>query len=258
MSDESSGTEQLHRSYPFENEGLPVLPDCNNYYSGTYGDYFWHQNADQVFMYIPIPEDIERRDIHVKFETKQVTVTIRGKQLVQFPCVERIIPDGSFWLFEKNKDGKKYIQLDMEKRFRMINWKGIFGAEKAEDEPQVTQKRTEMLEKLFAANRGMSKLSGVPAETMKEMMSNGDLARMIADEVYTKPQVSTIAEDGSESVLTVGEEFRSSEDSDDGDSDDSGGGYAYGEGGEGHEEDEGDELRLHDMPILEGEIVETS
>jgi hypothetical protein len=254
-------TEQLHRSYPFENEGLPILPDRNNYYSGSYGEYFWHQNADQVFMYIPIADDIERRDIHVKFEAKQVTVTIRGTQLVQFPCAERIIPDGSFWLFETGKDGKRYIQLDMEKRFRMINWKGIFGAEKAEDEPQVTQKRTEMLEKLFAANRGMSKLSGVPAETMKEMMSNGDLARMIADEVYTKPQVSTIADDGSESELfSVGEEFRSSEEGGDSGSNDMSGGYGYGEGDEdaGDGEDGDDELRLHDMPVLEGEIVETS
>jgi hypothetical protein len=93
---------------------------------------------------------------------------------------------------------------------------------------------------------------------MKEMMSNGDLARMIADEVYTKPQVSTIAEDGSESeAFTVGQEFRNSDDEDSSDGDEVSGGFEHRETNEGEEVD-ADELRLHDMSVLEGEIVEAS
>ena len=35
---------------------------------------------------------------------------------ITFECKERIIPEGSFWTFEYDKDGKKYLQFDLEKR----------------------------------------------------------------------------------------------------------------------------------------------
>lgn len=242
--------EDIHRTYPYEQQGLPVLPDCNNYYSGSHGDIFWHQNADQVFMYIPVDNSVGKSDVKVNFEAKKVTVYLRSQEVVMFPCAERIIPDGSFWLFETDKDGKKYIQLDMEKRFRMINWKGIFSRETPETSAQQTQKRAEILEKLFAANQGMSKLSGVPPESMREMMSNGDLTRMIADEIYAKPQVSTIDEQGQESeVVEMGGNIWEGDISNNSDM-----------GHEGEEQDEADVhgLNLKSMPILEGEIVEGS
>ena len=201
--EQSLSTEELHREYPYEGKGLPLLPDCNNYYSGSYKECFWHQNSDQVFVFVPVADDIERRSIYVKFEAKQVTITINGDEILSFPCAERIIPDGSFWIFETDKDGKKHILLDLEKRFRMINWKGVFEHKVPEDDVTTTAKRTEMLEKLFAANKGLSKVSGIPPETMQEMMKNGDLTRMIAEEVYSKPQVSSISEDGSECELLI-------------------------------------------------------
>ena len=37
--------EAIYREYPFANTSLPILPDCNNYYSGKFENYFWHQNA---------------------------------------------------------------------------------------------------------------------------------------------------------------------------------------------------------------------
>ena len=33
--------EELSRKFPYEDYELPILPDCNNYYSGTYGKSFW-------------------------------------------------------------------------------------------------------------------------------------------------------------------------------------------------------------------------
>ena len=41
-----------------------------------------------------------------------------------------------------------------------------------------------MLEKLFAANKGMAKLTGQEPESMDEMLQNEDLVRMMADKIY--------------------------------------------------------------------------
>ena len=119
--------EQIYREYPFANVSLPILPDCNNYYSGKFEDFFWHQNADQVLVYMPIGDDVSKRDIEAKFDALRVSIDIKGENFVKFDCLERIIPDGSFWVIEEDKSGKRYIQLDLEKRFRMINWKSLFG-----------------------------------------------------------------------------------------------------------------------------------
>jgi CS domain len=120
--------EDIYRKYPFENVSLPILPDCNNYYSGKFGEYFWHQNADQVYVFIPIDDSICKKDVTAKFEAKKVTVSVKGEDVIEFDCLERIIPDGSFWVFEEDRQqNKRYLQLDLEKRFRMINWKNLFG-----------------------------------------------------------------------------------------------------------------------------------
>ena len=182
--------EQLFRKYPFEDSpiGLPVLPDCNNYYSGKFGNYTWHQNADQVFVYIPILSDMKKNDIFVKFETLSVTIKINEEELIKFPTIERIIPDGSFWIFETDKEGNKYLQLDLEKRLRMINWKNLFDEPPPELQGE-SEKRKKMLESLFAANKGMAKITGKDPETIKEMMENRDLMNMINSEVNEEPEL---------------------------------------------------------------------
>ena len=195
-------SEQIFREYQYEDAQLPVLPECNQYYSGSFGDYFWHQNADQVYVFMPLSDDgVSKKDIDVKFAAKSVEVLIRGQRVAFFECLERIIPDGSFWVVEtSDKDGKRYLQLDLEKRFRMINWKNLFGsAPDRGDDLEAQSNRSEMLKKLFAANKGMSKLikdqaaasggggsdgDGEGAETMEEMLQNQDLVRMISDQVY--------------------------------------------------------------------------
>jgi hypothetical protein len=180
--------EEIFRKYPFEDTKLPVLPDCNQYFSGKYKDYIWHQNADQVYVYIPIDSSITKKDIDVEFRALKVVVHIKELPDITFDTVERIIPDGSFWTFEKNSQGELYLQLDLEKRFRMINWKSLF--EEARANPKLDElRRTEMMEKLFAANKGMSKLTGQPAETMDEMMSNEQMVKMMGQKYFPDPQV---------------------------------------------------------------------
>lgn len=200
--------EEIYRKYPFEETQLPLLPDCNNYYSGSFGEFFWHQNADQVYVFIPIDETVGKKDVEVKFQAKSVEVKVSGAQVVAFQCLERIIPDGSFWVVEASqKDGRRYIQLDLEKRFRMINWKNLFGVPVTEGggaEAKSTtdlESRSKMLEKLFAANKGMSRITGESAESVNDMLDNEDLVKMISDRVYGP----TGAEDGVDMSGLLGE-----------------------------------------------------
>eukprot|EP00981_Chlorochromonas_danica_P010239 scaffold3058_cov165-Ochromonas_danica.AAC.30 len=197
----STSGEELFRKYPFTDKQLPILTDCDNYYSGKYGDNFWLQNNDQVYVYIPVDKSIPKNGIKVNFEAKKVTVYLRDQVFLSFDCNERIIPDGSFWLFEEDKDGQRYLQLDLEKRFRMINWKGVFDTPD-ENDPKVLQSRAQLLERLFNANKGLSKLTGMPPETVKEMMSNPDVIDTISAEVQEKPSLSIQTPDGQ--VISLG------------------------------------------------------
>ena len=196
--------EQISRNYPFDDytEQLPILPDCNNYYSGKYGDYTWHQNADQVFVYLPVDDTVTKRDVEIKFEALYVDIKINDESIVKFSTIERLIPDGSFWVFETDKNGQKYIQLDLEKRYRMINWKNVFSEAPVTVEGEAENRR-KMLESLFAANKGMSKMTGKEPEGMDEMLKNEALMKMIR-EVNLKPEVaedSDYAGDEEEMIL---------------------------------------------------------
>ena len=188
--------EETFGEYPtiYKESGLPLLPDANNYWSGSSGDMFWHQNSDNVFVYIPLEDSHNKRNINVDFQALSVTVSLPGKEKIEFSCEERLIPDGSFWIIEEDKDGKRYLHLDIEKRFRMINWKALFGDTPAEDSADDIEKRSKMLEKLFAANKGMAKLTGQEPESIDEMMENEDLVRMMADKIYG-PEIVGVEDD---------------------------------------------------------------
>lgn len=118
------------------------------------------QNSDQVFVYIPILAGVFARDINIKFDAKGCTIKIQSSsqnQDLRINTPERVIPDGCFWTIEEaSKNNKRYIQLDMEKRLRMMNWKNLFSDKPAEEsDADLNVRRQEMLSKLFAANKGM-------------------------------------------------------------------------------------------------------
>jgi hypothetical protein len=205
--EQEARAEDIYRKYPFDNISLPILPDCNNYYSGKFGDYFWHQNADQVYVYIPIDETVSKNDIKANFEAKKVTVYVKSEEVIEFECLERIIPDGSFWVMETDKkSNSRYIQLDLEKRFRMINWKSLFGeAIKEEVEMLEKSRQSEMLKKLFSANKGVSKLTGIDPETIEEMQKNPDLYNMLSGDIDTTPRIvdtDTIPEEWKNKIIS--------------------------------------------------------
>lgn len=82
----------------------------------------------------------------------------------------------------------------------MMNWKNLFSETAAiESKVDLETRRSEMLDKLLSANKGMSKLSGNTAESMQEMMQNEELMRMLGEEINTTPQImSVIDEQGQE------------------------------------------------------------
>jgi len=147
--------ETINRGFETD-KGIPLLSDRNNYYSGEYEDKFWHQNSDQVYVYIPVIKDLSRAAVNVKFDARAVHVNVDGMEPFSFPCTERIIPDGCFWVLEEDvKSGDKYIMLDLEKRYRMINWKSLFGAaQEAELEADEATRRMEMLKNMIAQKQG--------------------------------------------------------------------------------------------------------
>ena len=65
----------------------------------------------------------------------------------------------------------------------MINWKNLFGEASPVDPTDESNKRNEMLQKLFAANKGMAKLTGKMPETIDEMVSDSDVMKSLTSEI---------------------------------------------------------------------------
>lgn len=168
----ASDVEEIYRTYPFHDKVLPTLRDCNNYYSGQFNSVLWHQDADQVMVYIPIANSVGKDDVKAKFSAQKVEVFVDGKLEIKFECRDKIVPDGSFWLLETDQNGERYVQLDLEKRHVLINWPTLFRVTKEEDADQITPQQTDLLQKLYEANLGMSKMTGKPAETIEDMMAD--------------------------------------------------------------------------------------
>jgi hypothetical protein len=172
--------EKIFREYQFHHLQLPVLDDAHNYYCGSYKNCFWHQNADQVLVYIPIPDSLCKNKVNGRFEVNKVTINCGEEELISFHCPERIIPDGCCWVFERDFCGKRFLQVDLEKRFRMINWGSLFGEQSSVVSSfEESSSKSKLLEKLLEANQGMSKVTGLPPETMAQMMKDERLLNSI-------------------------------------------------------------------------------
>lgn len=185
---------QIFRVYPYTNLDLPILKDCNNYFSGKIQKkIFWHQNSDQLFVYLPIDKHITVNDISAKFEAKTLSLNIKNNKDLFIEFFDRIIPDGSFYCFEYDKNGQKYIQLDLEKRFRMINWKDLFiqqdNNSDTNSDDDLKDQREKILQKLFAANKGMSKLTGNSPQSYEEMLNDEKLMDSINQDIDTNPKI---------------------------------------------------------------------
>ena len=185
---------------------MPILSDCDNYYSGTSGDKYWHQNSDQVYVYIPLTSEITKKDIDVAFNVLQVDVRV-GEESFSFETKERLIPDGSFWVFESDSDGNVFLLLDIEKRYRMINWKCLFDTlpihMEEESEESLEGRRSDMLEKLFAANKNnMAGPTGGDGDDPAGFPWNlEDSAGFSLDDVRNDPEFMRLVEETGEKIM---------------------------------------------------------
>ena len=109
--------EKIFRSFPNRHLHLPILSDCDNYYSGQLGDIFWHQNADNVMIHIPIDNSIRQQNIRVKLDPFYGIVEVNDDCTAKFRCFDKIIPSGSFWTLESDNNSNRFLQLELEKRF---------------------------------------------------------------------------------------------------------------------------------------------
>lgn len=175
--------QELYRIYPYQDIGLPVLFDVNNYYSGTFGNIFWHQNADQVLIHIPLHEydgdNLVRRDIDSVFDHEFIKLTIKDQTILSFKPIQKIKPDGCFWSFERSSNGVRYIQLDIEKKFQYSNWKGLF-ADIPDRELEDLDLRSQMLEKLYKLNQAVTDGS---SKTIEEMLQDPQIMDLIVNEL---------------------------------------------------------------------------
>lgn len=189
--DSKAQAEEIFKVYPFTDLGLPILEECDNFYSGKCRNYFWLQNRGQVLAYLPINDDITKYDVSVEFEPEAVHVKVNEKLLVEFTTPYPINPSGSFWVLEHDKHDKKYIQLDLEKRYGYTNWKYLFEVKK-EIQDAADKGKLDLLEKLYAANQGMGKLTGQAPESIESMKNNGIFKMLASTEELNKEMEPTM------------------------------------------------------------------
>ena len=146
--------ETIHATYNFAHLGLPKLADVKNYFSGQYKDNFWQQNANEVLIFIPVDKSISKVDVNITFDVFEVLVQIAGQDTMKLPLPERTIPLGCYWLFENDVNGQKYIQICLEKRYRMINWKSVFLPKKVQSVEELQNEKNALLRQFYEANVG--------------------------------------------------------------------------------------------------------
>lgn len=183
---EDTAKEEVFTAYPFGNLSLPVLLGCNDYKSGRHGSYFWYQNRDHVYAFLPIDDSVSKSEVSVIFEPFNVTVSIGGELLTRLFCPYALSPSGSFWIIEQDKNDQRYIMLDLEKRVGYINWASLFVPKRpsaVDSSAVVDPNKSALLEKLLAANEGLSKLGGGGRpQSIEDMLSDPELMETLSTE----------------------------------------------------------------------------
>jgi hypothetical protein len=95
-----------------ENKGL--TPNNDNGYD--FETYKWTQNAKDLSLYIPIPENIKGKDIIIDFNPTKILVGIKGSQPIFDGELFSIIKtDNCTWLINSD-DGKRELVVELDKK----------------------------------------------------------------------------------------------------------------------------------------------
>lgn len=96
--------------------------------------------------------------------------------------MDRIIPDGTFWTFERDEvSNKRYILIDMEKRNRVVNWRSLFALSEEEKISAMPQDKLELMKKFAAANQGLAKLTGDRPDSINDMLKDAEFLDALDD-----------------------------------------------------------------------------
>jgi hypothetical protein len=163
--------------------GLPTLGGSTKYSSGVFKtsqNCSWYQNSHNVFIYFPIQESSTKDDISVTFSVTVVNISVVNQFSKSFRVFDSIIPMGCCWSIEQSNAGDKFILVDLEKRNLLVDWKSLFPTNYSTSEVAAEAEKSKLLERLFAANKGMSKVTGFDPDTIEDMLKNEDLIESIS------------------------------------------------------------------------------
>lgn len=78
------------------------------------GDFSWTQTEEELEVVVPLPADVQSKDVHVKYLPQSFQVKCSKELLLSLLLFERIDPDGCTWTLDR--DGvKKRLVITMEK-----------------------------------------------------------------------------------------------------------------------------------------------
>jgi hypothetical protein len=175
--------QEFYRIYPFAHLGLQILYDNNNYYSGTYGNIFWQQNAEQVLIHYPLNDSVVKSDIECHFDYLLCEIKIANQRVFTFKPFEKVWPDGCFWTIELDKDNNRYLTIDLDKRMKFSNWRGLF-RDISDNEFDNLDLRSKLLMKLHhLKQQGKLEDKYLRFKSLEEMMEDEELVNLLLDEM---------------------------------------------------------------------------
>ncbi|XP_077984319.1 nudC domain-containing protein 2-like [Glandiceps talaboti] len=63
----------------------------------------WYQTMEEVYVEVELEEGTRAKEIAVEFKTKQISVVVRGQQLIKGELKEKVVADECIWSLEDRK-----------------------------------------------------------------------------------------------------------------------------------------------------------
>jgi hypothetical protein len=77
-------------------------------------DFSWTQTEEELEVVVPLPGDVQSKDVHVKYSPQTIQVKYRKEPLLSLSLFERIDPDGCTWTLDRDGEEKRLV-ITMEK-----------------------------------------------------------------------------------------------------------------------------------------------
>jgi hypothetical protein len=78
------------------------------------GGFSWTQTEEELEVMIPLPANIQSKDVQVKYLPQSFQVKCRNEPLLSLSLFERIDPDGCTWTLDRDGE-KKRLVITIEK-----------------------------------------------------------------------------------------------------------------------------------------------